>query len=246
MVLVHLFELLDLTDESDLPVNVAFSAENENITLFKAIIPIINHKKLDIKKAHLLKDIMDRALYFISRNKSINMSLKEYQEKRKFGQTPEPSSGDASTGVHEAVFVVQKHDASRLHFDFRLEADGALKSWAVPKGPSMNPRDKRLAVQVEDHPLAYGSFEGTIPEGNYGAGTVEIWDSGTYSPVEKHRDADRAIADGVLEFTIHGRKLKGLFTLVRTDIGDSDKNWLLVKKDDSYAVHSPYDAAKIP
>lgn len=174
------------------------------------------------------------------------MSLKEYQEKRDFGETTEPVSDKTSTGGREAVFVVQKHDASRLHFDFRLEADGVLKSWAVPKGPSMNNNDKRLAVQVEDHPLEYGKFEGTIPEGNYGAGTVEIWDSGTYSPIEKHRDAGRAIENGLLEFTLHGRKLKGLFALVRTDMDGTNRNWLLLKKDDSYAVHSPYNAVEIP
>lgn len=174
------------------------------------------------------------------------MSLKEYQEKRNFGETAEPVSDKTSTGGREAVFVVQKHDASHLHFDFRLEADGVLKSWAMPKGPSMNHNDKRLAVQVEDHPLAYGGFEGTIPEGNYGAGTVEIWDRGTYSPVEKHADAGRAIDDGKLMFTMHGTKLKGLFTLIRTDMDGTNKNWLLLKKEDSYSVHSPYDAAKIP
>lgn len=175
------------------------------------------------------------------------MSLKEYQEKRRFGLTPEPGAGDKYRSGPEPVFVVQKHDASHLHFDFRLEADRVLKSWAVPKGPSMNPKDKRLAVHVEDHPFDYRDFEGTIPEGNYGAGTVEIWDSGTYTPLEKHRDVTRAIEDGILEFTLHGRKLKGLFTLVRTTMdGKGDKNWLLLKKDDVYAVHRAYDAAEIP
>lgn len=177
----------------------------------------------------------------------IDMSLKEYQEKRKLDQTPEPAAdGKESTGK-EPVFVVQKHEASHLHWDFRLEADGVLKSWAVPKGPSMNPKDKRLAVHVEDHPYDYRDFEGTIPEGNYGAGTVEIWDSGTYTPLEKHRDVTRAIEDGLLEFRIHGSKLKGQFTLVRTSMdGQPDKNWLLLKKDDEYAVHGEYDANDIP
>lgn len=176
-----------------------------------------------------------------------DMSLKEYQEKRRFDQTPEPEADAKPGSGREPVFVVQKHDASRLHWDFRLEAGGVLKSWAVPKGPSMNPKDKRLAVHVENHPYDYKDFEGTIPEGNYGAGTVEIWDNGTYTYIEKFRDIDAAIEHGILEFKLHGRKLKGLFTLVRTSMdGEKDKNWLLVKKDDMYAVHTPYDAADLP
>lgn len=147
----------------------------------------------------------------------------------------------------EPAFVVQKHDASHLHWDFRLEVKGVLASWAVPKGPSMNPKDKRLAVHVEDHPFDYRNFEGVIPEGNYGAGTVEIWDKGTYTYIEKYRDIAAAIEHGVLEFKLHGRKLKGLFTLVRTGMDDQkDKNWLLLKKDDVYAVHREYNAADIP
>ncbi|MCD8186693.1 MAG: 3'-phosphoesterase [Rikenellaceae bacterium] len=174
------------------------------------------------------------------------MSLKEYQEKRKFDATPEPGAEVKDSSGKEPVFVVQRHEASHLHFDFRLEADGVLKSWAVPKGPSMNPKEKRLAVQVEDHPLDYGHFEGIIPEGNYGAGTVEIWDSGTYTYIEKYRNIAEAIDHGILEFKLHGRKLKGLFALVRTGMDGKDKNWLLIKKDDAYAVHSPYEAADIP
>ena len=173
------------------------------------------------------------------------MSLKEYQEKRKFGQTPEPDADEKTTPGQELLFVIQQHAASHLHWDFRLEADGVLKSWAIPKGPSMNPKDKRLAVHVEDHPLDYAGFEGVIPEGNYGAGTVEIWDKGTYTPLEKHRDVGRAIENGLLEFSLHGRKLKGLFSLVRTHMDGKDKNWLLLKKDDAYAIHEAYDAAKI-
>lgn len=174
------------------------------------------------------------------------MSLKEYQEKRDFNQTPEPTADHTDASKKEPIFVVQKHDASHLHFDFRLEAEGVLKSWAVPKGPSMNPKEKRLAVQVEDHPLDYGNFEGTIPEGNYGAGTVEIWDNGTFTYIRKYRDLVDAIEHGILEFKLHGRKLKGLFTLVRTNMDNNSRNWLLMKKDDAYAVHREYEAVDIP
>lgn len=174
------------------------------------------------------------------------MSLKEYRDKRRFGQTPEPGAEKKPPSGREPLFVVQKHDASRLHWDFRLEAEGVLKSWAVPKGPSMNPADKRLAVQVEDHPLEYAEFEGIIPAGNYGAGSVEIWDNGTYTYIEKHRDVAAAVEHGILEFRLHGRKLKGLFTLVRTDMDGTGKNWLLVKKEDVYALHRTYDAGEIP
>lgn len=174
------------------------------------------------------------------------MSLKEYQEKRHFDKTPEPGAEEKKVSHSASVFVVQKHQASHLHFDFRLEADGVLKSWAVPKGPSMNPKDKRLAVQVEDHPLDYADFEGVIPEGNYGAGTVEIWDSGTYAYKGKFPDVDEAIKEGVIELELDGQKLKGLFDLVRTDMDDKKNNWLLMKKNDSFAVHDVYQAEDIP
>jgi len=126
-----------------------------------------------------------------------------------------------------AVFVVHEHHARHLHFDFRLEMEGVLKSWAVPKGPSLNPADKRLAVMVEDHPLEYGSFEGTIPEGLYGAGTVAIWDHGTYSLLAG------AIAEGKMELQLEGKKLKGAFVMTR--LKGKDKEWLLIKKKDTYA-----------
>lgn len=178
---------------------------------------------------------------------SKKMSLKEYKEKRRFDETPEPEAMKDKVSHPEPVFVVQKHAASRLHFDFRFEADGVLKSWAVPKGPSMNPKDKRLAVQVEDHPLSYADFEGVIPEGNYGAGTVEIWDSGTYTYKEgKYRDVDEAIEQGVIELELHGRKLKGAFDLVRTGMDNKKNNWLLIKKEDAFAVHAAYQAENIP
>ncbi len=126
-----------------------------------------------------------------------------------------------------AIFVVHKHYARHLHFDFRLEMDGVLKSWAVPKGPSMNPSIKRLAIMVEDHDLNYGSFEGTIPEGYYGAGAVVIWDKGTYKLL------DGSINSGRIEFELKGKKLKGIFVLIK--MKDKDKEWLLIKKRDEHA-----------
>ncbi|HEY3405928.1 MAG TPA: DNA ligase D [Ohtaekwangia sp.] len=173
------------------------------------------------------------------------MSLRVYNQKRHFKRTPEPS-GKSKAAPRKKIltFVVQRHDASHLHFDFRLELNGVLKSWAVPKGPSLNPADKRLAIQVEDHPLTYGKFEGEIPEGNYGAGTVEIWDNGTYEPENTTGDAQKeltkALHAGSLKFTLSGKKLKGSFALVRLKDG-KDKNWLLIKHKDEYAVDKPYD-----
>lgn len=174
------------------------------------------------------------------------MSLKEYQEKRHFNNTPEPKGELTETHSRVPVFVIQKHEASHFHFDFRLEVDGVLKSWAVPKGPSMNPKDKRLAIQVEDHPLSYAHFEGVIPEGNYGAGTVEIWDNGTYACIDKSCSTSTALEHGLFEFKLHGHKLKGLFTLVRTSMDGDDKHWLLIKKDDVFAVTHVYNAKEIP
>lgn len=171
------------------------------------------------------------------------MSLQEYEKKRQFDNTPEPVADKNNPSNGQSIFVVQKHEASHLHFDFRIEADGVLKSWAVPKGPSMNPKDKRLAIQVEDHPLAYADFEGNIPKGNYGAGIVEIWDNGTYTYTGKYPTIQDAIDNGVIEFNLHGHKLKGLFDLIRTDMDEKKENWLLIKKKDSYAVSHPYDAA---
>ena len=156
------------------------------------------------------------------------MSLEKYRQKRKFERTPEPSGTEDTTG--RGIFVVQKHRASHLHYDFRLEVDGVLASWAVPKGPSMNPKERHLAVQVEDHPLAYADFEGEIPEGNYGAGTVEIWDRGFFLPAG---NPQQGIAQGKLEFALLGEKLKGGFALIR--LSGQQKNWLLIKINDSYA-----------
>lgn len=172
------------------------------------------------------------------------MSLQVYNKKRHFRNTPEPSGKKTSSKKKQLTFVVQRHDASHLHFDFRLELDGVLKSWAIPKGPPMNPKDKRLAVQVEDHPYSYGSFEGTIPEGNYGAGTVEIWDSGTYTPENTDEDPQKALAKelkkGSIKFSMQGKKLKGSFALVRLKDG-KEKNWLMIKHKDAFATEEEYD-----
>src|SRR5215212_6692166 len=163
------------------------------------------------------------------------MSLKEYKRKRNFRKTPEPQGGDPKA-VPGLQFVVQKHAASRLHYDFRLEYDGTLKSWAVPKGPSLDPTVKSLAVQVEDHPLDYASFEGVIPQGEYGGGTVMVWDRGTWEP-EDDEDAAAAYRKGRLKFSLQGEKLKGSWALVRMGgrAGEDGKNWLLIKHDDKYA-----------
>ena len=146
------------------------------------------------------------------------MALKAYSDKRDFTTTPEPPPKPASKAKRHrgwSIFVVQEHHARRLHYDFRLQAEGVLKSWAVPKGPSMNPAHKRLAVQVEDHPLAYATFTGTIPEEQYGAGTVAIWDQGTYDNLRADQTVTEGIAAGQLEFALHGKKLRGQFVLIR-------------------------------
>jgi len=172
------------------------------------------------------------------------MSLATYKKKRNFKATPEPG-GKVAKGKTANSFVIQRHDATRLHYDFRLEVNGVLKSWAIPKGPSLNPTDKRLAVMVEDHPLAYGGFKGRIPEGNYGAGIVEIWDKGTYQPEEMEKisdkEMDRHIKNGMLKFSLKGKKLKGSFALVRIR-GAESKNWLLIKHRDKYATDEPYNS----
>jgi bifunctional non-homologous end joining protein LigD len=169
------------------------------------------------------------------------MGLKEYKAKRDFKKTTEPAGKEKDRkGGHR--FVIQKHDASHLHYDFRLEMEGVLKSWAVPKGPSMDPSVKRLAMMVEDHPIEYGSFEGIIPEGNYGAGTVMIWDEGTYHAVDTEgREANEKtlkamLKKGSLKFAMEGKKLKGEFALVKTrSPNGKDNQWLLIKHRDKYA-----------
>jgi len=166
------------------------------------------------------------------------MGLRKYLSKRKFDKTPEPHGKTKKSKTKTLRFVVQEHHASRLHYDFRLELDGVLKSWAVPKGPSMNPHDRHLAVQVEDHPYEYRTFEGVIPEGNYGAGKVIIWDEGTYEPYHDDPDDEatlrKELKKGHLTFFLHGKKLKGEFALIKMH-NDDPKAWLLIKKSDDYA-----------
>ena len=144
------------------------------------------------------------------------MTLNEYRKKRHFGVSPEPPGmpGGEKNRNSELPYVVQKHRATQLHYDFRLEWHGTLLSWAVPKGPSLDPSVKRLAMQVEDHPVEYAGFEGVIPEGEYGGGTVMVWDNGTWEP--EVEDVDAALQKGDLKFTLHGKKLKGSWVLVRT------------------------------
>lgn len=172
------------------------------------------------------------------------MSLKVYNRKRKFSKTPEPKGKESKSKTGPLKFVVQLHNASRLHYDFRLEYGGALKSWAVPKGPSLNPMDQRLAVFVEDHPLDYGSFEGIIPKGNYGAGTVMVWDTGTYIErgSEGRKDSESAMKKGFekghMTFILEGEKLKGEFALIKLKKSeDKNKAWLLVKKRDTFSAY---------
>src|SRR6476469_1715477 len=171
------------------------------------------------------------------------MVLEKYKQKRNFSSTPEPSGdpGVAETRAREAkagrglFFCVQKHLASHLHYDFRIEHKGVLLSWAVPKGPSLDPKTKRLAMHVEDHPFEYGTFEGVIPEG-YGAGIVMLWDQGTWTP--ESEDIDAALKKGDLKFTLDGYKLKGSWVLVRTGGrwgGGGDRSWLLIKHRDNWA-----------
>jgi bifunctional non-homologous end joining protein LigD len=167
------------------------------------------------------------------------MSLKTYKKKRNFRKTSEPT-GKTVKSKGRLLFVVQKHSASHLHYDFRLEMEGVLKSWAVPKGPSMNPEDKRLAMMVEDHPYDYKDFEGTIPEGNYGAGNVIVWDNGTYHSrtTEDSKESEKVLLDGLkkghITIVLHGKKLKGEFALVQMK-GRGENTWLLLKKNDEYA-----------
>ncbi len=166
------------------------------------------------------------------------MSTSQYHRKRNLAKSGEPGlDGLSRDSGKSPIFVIQKHDASTLHYDFRLEVDGVLKSWAVPKGPSTDPSEKRLAIEVEDHPLDYAQFEGTIPEGEYGAGTVLIWDRGTYQNLTDKdggiRPMDKALAAGHVLVRLDGEKLRGGYALQRID--DDKGQWLLVKMDDDAA-----------
>jgi DNA ligase D-like protein (predicted 3'-phosphoesterase) len=179
--------------------------------------------------------------------------LHEYNRKRQFDRTPEPKGdGGASAAAldtsEEPIFVIQHHAASSDHYDFRLEVDGVLKSWAVPKGPSLDPAEKRLAVPTEDHPMDYATFEGTIPAGDYGGGTVMVWDGGTYVNTTEHKGEPVPMADGIeaghVTFELHGTKLSGQFALTRTRTGDHP-TWLLIKKrgDGASARRDPVKSA---
>lgn len=163
--------------------------------------------------------------------------LERYRKKRDFSQTPEPSNNSKPVRRKQPMFVVQKHDATALHYDFRIEAEGVLKSWAVPRGPSTNPRDKRLAMPTEDHPISYGRFEGVVPEGNYGAGPVIVWDIGTYRNLTEKNGKEVPVADAIrqghVKIWLNGKKLKGGYALTR--VSKSPERWLLVKIKDEYA-----------
>ncbi|APA65747.1 DNA ligase D [Maribacter sp. 1_2014MBL_MicDiv] len=171
------------------------------------------------------------------------MSLKQYYDKRNFEKTPEPK-GELQPVSNNQRFVIQRHAASRLHYDLRLEINGTLKSWAIPKGPSMNPTDKRLAVRTEDHPLEYLTFHGTIPKGNYGAGHMIIWDTGTFEVDTKETDKELSeqLAIGNIKLNFYGSKIRGRFALVRTTSKNDTEQWLLLKKKDEYAITTFYDA----
>jgi DNA ligase D-like protein (predicted 3'-phosphoesterase) len=164
-------------------------------------------------------------------------TLEDYRAKRDFSRTPEPPPAAGGPSA-PPIFVVQKHDASRLHYDFRLEVDGVLKSWAIPKGPSTDPKEKRLAVPTEDHPLEYAGFEGVIPAGEYGAGTVLVWDTGPFQNITEKKglaiSLAEAVAHGHVKVRLEGRKLKGGYALTRFKTG-KDEAWLLVKADDEEA-----------
>jgi bifunctional non-homologous end joining protein LigD len=175
-----------------------------------------------------------------SRTRKAPKRLAEYRKKRDFTRTAEPRGGRRK-GAAKLAYVIQKHAASHLHFDLRLELDGVMKSWAVPKGPSLDPAVKRLAMQVEDHPIEYNAFEGTIPKGEYGGGTVMIWDRGTYEyGADDAVDGEKGLREGYrrgdFKFVLHGKRLKGSWVLVRTRRGDPRRaQWLLIKHRDDFA-----------
>lgn len=166
--------------------------------------------------------------------------MKSYNEKRDFSKTKEPKDGLSEKKSGEPIFVIQKHEASHLHFDFRLEINNTLKSWSVPKGPSTDPSVKRMAIPTEDHPIAYADFEGSIPEGEYGGGTVMIWDRGHIKSIKKDEDGnevslEESFNSGNLEILLHGKKLKGGYNFVKMKGGKMSGNWLLIKQKDTHA-----------
>jgi len=163
------------------------------------------------------------------------MALDEYAKKRRFENTPEPPPSKQASKSSANYFCVQRHDATRLHYDFRLGIDGVLKSWAVPKGPTLDPGVKHLAAHVEDHPMEYGGFEGTIPAGNYGAGSVMLWDRGSFELLGEE-SGEAQIARGDLKFRLQGEKLKGDFALVQMKGRGKGNEWLIIKKRDEHAV----------
>lgn len=164
------------------------------------------------------------------------MVLEKYRRKRNFRISPEPKGRPQPKRKSSLLYVIQKHQASHLHYDFRLESNGVLLSWAIPKGPSLDPSVKRLAMKVEDHPVEYGSFEGVIPEGEYGGGTVMVWDRGTWTP-EEDIPVEESLRKGSLKFKLDGKKLRGSWALVRTKIhgGTKKSAWLLIKHRDAFA-----------
>jgi len=172
----------------------------------------------------------------IKKDPSKIILLKEYKTKRDFSKTPEPKPKILKLDKERRIFCIQEHHASHLHWDFRLEIDGTMPSWAIPKGPSTNPKVKRLAIQTEDHPISYAKFEGEIPEGEYGAGTVMVWDYGTYKNI-REKDGKlipmkKCLKDGRIEIFLNGKKLKGGYNLIQTK---GSKNWLFFKKKDEHA-----------
>lgn len=174
--------------------------------------------------------------------------LERYRQKRDFTKTPEPPPTPAASGGEKPIFVVQMHQARRLHWDFRLEIDGVLKSWAVPKGPSANPQDKRLAVMTEDHPLEYAGFEGTIPAGEYGAGSVLLWDLGTFRNDGPRHGLDLTLEEqvekGHILVWLEGKKLKGGYALIHTRMGGDPDNWLLIKESKDHEMDPTEDIVK--
>ncbi|KKP95763.1 MAG: hypothetical protein US13_C0002G0074 [candidate division TM6 bacterium GW2011_GWE2_36_25] len=203
------------------------------IALFLTIIVILTvFKTLDLLKKRPL-NYQETKGFLMPLKKDL---LKKYKEKRDFSKTPEPKAIVIPKDKQKRIFTIQEHHATHLHWDFRLEIEGVMPSWAIPKGPSLDPKVKRLAVQTEDHPVAYAQFEGVIPEG-YGAGTVMVWDYGTYKNV-REKDGklvpmEKCLKEGRIEVELQGKKLKGVFVLIR--FKDEEKNWLFFKKDDEFA-----------